>query len=319
MRARRAASPYQRSSRRERPGWPRTRWSSAATRPAFSCPARTAPRWRTPPWTISTISCGRCGRHVSRTARSAVHAAGRPGSGNCHAGGLPQRRRPTPGRSARPRSGLRYRGDGRGGGDERAADAAARGLDAEELGGALQRITGPGSIPRSAGACGVSASSWRRSVTAPPRPNRSMCRSWWTPPGELADTGHGGRHADRRLGAGRGAARRVQVLRHRDRGQLAVGHRRVFPGPAGLRGIGRGGCRQRGRGAAVRARLAVEVANSFIALPAAPGGLRHPVRFFQQQGYDASVALSSGAIIATSSWIAMGILFLVSLPFAWGP
>ena len=42
------------------------------------------------------------------------------------------------------------------------------------------------------------------------------------------------------------------------------------------------------------------------------------VRFFQQQGYDASVALSSGAIMTTSSWIATGVLFLVSLPFAWG-
>ena len=42
------------------------------------------------------------------------------------------------------------------------------------------------------------------------------------------------------------------------------------------------------------------------------------MRFFQQQGYDASVALSSGAIMATSSWIAMGVLFLASLPFAWG-
>ena len=42
------------------------------------------------------------------------------------------------------------------------------------------------------------------------------------------------------------------------------------------------------------------------------------MRFFQQQGYDASVALSSGAIMTTSSWIATAVLFLVSLPFAWG-
>ena len=32
----------------------------------------------------------------------------------------------------------------------------------------------------------------------------------------------------------------------------------------------------------------------------------------------ASVALSSGAIMATSSWTAIAVLFLVSLPFAWG-
>jgi glycosyltransferase 2 family protein len=65
--------------------------------------------------------------------------------------------------------------------------------------------------------------------------------------------------------------------------------------------------------------LGVEVANSFSALAGGTAAVfATRVRFFQQQGYDASVALSSGAIIATSSWIAMGILFLVSLPFAWG-
>ncbi len=65
--------------------------------------------------------------------------------------------------------------------------------------------------------------------------------------------------------------------------------------------------------------LAVEVANSFSALAGGtPAVFATRVRFFQQQGYDASVALSSGAIMATSSWIATGVLFLVSLPFAWG-
>jgi uncharacterized protein (TIRG00374 family) len=65
--------------------------------------------------------------------------------------------------------------------------------------------------------------------------------------------------------------------------------------------------------------LAVEVANSFSALAGGTAAVfATRVRFFQQQGYDASVALSSGAIIAVSSWIATGVLFLVSLPFAWG-
>ena len=65
--------------------------------------------------------------------------------------------------------------------------------------------------------------------------------------------------------------------------------------------------------------LAVEVANSFSALAGGTAAVfATRVRFFQQQGYDASVALSSGAIMATSSWIATGVLFLVSLPFAWG-
>jgi glycosyltransferase 2 family protein len=65
--------------------------------------------------------------------------------------------------------------------------------------------------------------------------------------------------------------------------------------------------------------VAVEVANSFSALAGGTAAVfATRVRFYQQQGYDATVALSSGAIMATSSWIAMGVLFLVSLPFSWG-
>jgi uncharacterized protein (TIRG00374 family) len=65
--------------------------------------------------------------------------------------------------------------------------------------------------------------------------------------------------------------------------------------------------------------VAVEVANSFSALAGGTAAVfATRVRFFQQQGYDASVALSSGAIMTTSSWIATGTLFIVSLPFAWG-
>jgi uncharacterized protein (TIRG00374 family) len=65
--------------------------------------------------------------------------------------------------------------------------------------------------------------------------------------------------------------------------------------------------------------LAVEVANSFSSLAGGtPAVFATRVRFYQQQGYDASVALSSGAIMSTVSWIAVGVLFLVSLPFAWG-
>ncbi len=65
--------------------------------------------------------------------------------------------------------------------------------------------------------------------------------------------------------------------------------------------------------------VAVEVANSFSALAGGTAAVfATRVRFFQRQGYDSSVALSSGAIMATSSWIATAVLFLVSLPFAWG-
>ena len=65
--------------------------------------------------------------------------------------------------------------------------------------------------------------------------------------------------------------------------------------------------------------VAVEVANSFSALAGGTAAVfATRVRFFQRQGYDATVALSSGAIMTTSSWIAMTVLFLVSLPFSWG-
>jgi glycosyltransferase 2 family protein len=65
--------------------------------------------------------------------------------------------------------------------------------------------------------------------------------------------------------------------------------------------------------------VAVEVAKAFSALAGGTAAVfATRVRFYQQQGYDASVALSSGAIMATSSWIAKGTLFLVALPFAWG-
>ena len=65
--------------------------------------------------------------------------------------------------------------------------------------------------------------------------------------------------------------------------------------------------------------MAVEFANAFSALAGGtPAVFATRVRFYQQQGYDATVALSSGAIMTTVSWIAITVLFLVSLPFAWG-
>jgi uncharacterized membrane protein YbhN (UPF0104 family) len=65
--------------------------------------------------------------------------------------------------------------------------------------------------------------------------------------------------------------------------------------------------------------VAVEVANAFSGLAGGTAAVfATRVRFFQQQGYDATVALSSGAIMTTSSWIAITVLFLVSLPFSWG-
>ena len=65
--------------------------------------------------------------------------------------------------------------------------------------------------------------------------------------------------------------------------------------------------------------VAVEVANAFSALAGGTAAVfATRVRFYQQQGYDATVALSSGAIMTTGSWIATTVLFLCSLPFARG-
>jgi glycosyltransferase 2 family protein len=65
--------------------------------------------------------------------------------------------------------------------------------------------------------------------------------------------------------------------------------------------------------------VAVEIANTFSALAGGTAAVfATRVRFFQQQGYDSSVALSSGAIMTSVSWIAVVVMFVVSLPFAWG-
>jgi uncharacterized membrane protein YbhN (UPF0104 family) len=65
--------------------------------------------------------------------------------------------------------------------------------------------------------------------------------------------------------------------------------------------------------------LALEVANAFSGLAGgAAASYATRVRFFQLQGYSVSVAVSSGAIITTASWIAIAVLFVISLPFAWG-
>jgi len=65
--------------------------------------------------------------------------------------------------------------------------------------------------------------------------------------------------------------------------------------------------------------VALEVSNSFSALAAGSvGTLGTRVRFFQRQGYDATLAVSSGVLVSTASWIVKGVLFLIALPFAAG-
>ena len=205
-------------------------------------------------------------------------------------------------------------------GAERAADAAARGLDAEELGGALQRMHRAGLDPT------VSRSlRGKRELLAEVRNRAAQAKSidvpklveprrvsWptlvmvvgtliggWALVGVLLDVS---KSFDTVIGASWLWVIVAFVL-----AQLAFVASAVeaVGSVAGVLPFGRV--------------LAVEVANSFSALAGGTAAVfATRVRFFQQQGYDASVALSSGAIIATSSWIAMGILFLVSLPFAWG-
>lgn len=63
--------------------------------------------------------------------------------------------------------------------------------------------------------------------------------------------------------------------------------------------------------------LALEVANTFVSLAGGTmAALGTRVRFFQQQGYDATLAVSSGVVISTVSWIVKGALFLIALPLA---
>jgi uncharacterized membrane protein YbhN (UPF0104 family) len=63
--------------------------------------------------------------------------------------------------------------------------------------------------------------------------------------------------------------------------------------------------------------VALEVADTFVALA---GGsmavLATRVRFFQQEGYSPTVAVSSGVLVSTASWIVKGALFLIALPIA---
>ena len=62
--------------------------------------------------------------------------------------------------------------------------------------------------------------------------------------------------------------------------------------------------------------LALEIADTFVGLA---GGtmavLATRVRFFQQQGYPPTLAVSSGVLISTVSWTVKGGLFLAALPF----
>ena len=65
--------------------------------------------------------------------------------------------------------------------------------------------------------------------------------------------------------------------------------------------------------------VALEMADTFVGLA---GGsmavLATRVRYFQKEGFDPTVAVSSGVLVSTASWIVKGALFLIALPFALG-
>jgi uncharacterized membrane protein YbhN (UPF0104 family) len=64
--------------------------------------------------------------------------------------------------------------------------------------------------------------------------------------------------------------------------------------------------------------LGLEVANSFTALAGgAPAKFATRVRFFQQRGYEPSLAVSSGAVVSAVSWVVKGVLLLIAIPLAW--
>ncbi len=63
--------------------------------------------------------------------------------------------------------------------------------------------------------------------------------------------------------------------------------------------------------------VVLEVANTFVSLAGGSmGALATRVRYFQQQGYDATLAVSSGVLVSTASWIVKGGLFLIAIPIA---
>ena len=65
--------------------------------------------------------------------------------------------------------------------------------------------------------------------------------------------------------------------------------------------------------------VALELSNTFSGLAlGTPAVLAARVRFFQRHGMDTTVAVSSGVLVSTASWIVKGSLFLISIPFALG-
>jgi glycosyltransferase 2 family protein len=64
--------------------------------------------------------------------------------------------------------------------------------------------------------------------------------------------------------------------------------------------------------------IGLEVADSFAVLAAGEASVAAAqIRFFQQQGYDTTTALTSGVVVNAASLLMKGALFLVAIPVAW--
>ena len=205
-------------------------------------------------------------------------------------------------------------------GAERAADSAARCLEPEMLAGALRQLQKPALDPL----LGRSLRGRRDLLPECPsarRPGRldRAAAAGRAPPGELAHADHDHRHLiggwaligvlidvagsfDTVIGADWLWVIMAFVLAQLAYVASAVESLGSVAGPLPL-----------GR------TVAVEVAKAFSGLAGgAPAIFATRVRYYQKQGYDTAVALSSGAIMTTASWISTAVLFVVSLPFAWG-
>jgi uncharacterized membrane protein YbhN (UPF0104 family) len=63
--------------------------------------------------------------------------------------------------------------------------------------------------------------------------------------------------------------------------------------------------------------VALDISEAFVGLAGgAVAVLATRARFFQQQGYDATLAVSSGVLITTVDWITKGAFFVLAIPFA---
>ena len=65
--------------------------------------------------------------------------------------------------------------------------------------------------------------------------------------------------------------------------------------------------------------VVLELSNTFSGLAlGTPAVMAARIRYFQKHGVDTTIAVSSGVIVSTASWIVKGGLFLISIPFAIG-